>query len=75
MIDILDLKVSNYYFQWRSSLAFKKTTFPLRFHYLSKEAFLEMLMRILNKQIQFKKHLLNIYQAPGLFRAWQNEKI
>lgn len=52
----------------------KKTTFPLRSHYLSKEAFPEMLMRILNKQVHLKNHLLNIYQAPGLFKDQWNEK-
>lgn len=46
----------------------KPTTFLLRFHYLLKETFLEMLMRILKEQIQLKNNLLNIYQAYGLFK-------
>lgn len=33
-----------------------------------------MLTRILNEQIQFKNHLLNIYQASGLFEDEWNEK-
>lgn len=33
-----------------------------------------MLMRILNEQIQFKNHSLNIYQASGRFKDQGTEK-
>lgn len=35
--------------------------------FTEKAAFPEMLTRILNEHMQFKNHLLNIYQASGLF--------
>lgn len=52
----------------------KNPIFPLRVHYLLKVAFLEMLTRILNEQIKFKNHLLNIYQPSGLFKRLVKQK-